>query len=412
MRLVSCLRENDWVARGDCNEEEERSFNTVARFGGDEFIVLLPELREGSDAVQVAERLVEVVRRPYQLEGREIVVSASVGVAFLGPLDSDVEHVLMNADMAMYHAKESGRNGFQLFDETFSAKLQQRRKLEVDLRRAIERGDLEMYYQPQVEAGSLQVVGFEALVRWKHPELGYLPPADFIPIAEESGLIVPLGDWVFERSCRDAVRLQKELGRPLRVGINVSSRQLRDPKFLTRVAAILERTGITPGTVEIEITEGCLMAEGVEAQNVLAELKALGVSVALDDFGTGYSSLSYLRRFTIDVIKIDRSFVRDALVHPDGAAIVEAILALAQRLRLRVVAEGVEQEDQLCFLTNLGCDEIQGYLLSKPVPYDQFLCWVRKHTPIGLIPPLPKPRLLSSYAPPPLGIPPLVSGAR
>ena len=377
-RLGRSVRGADWVGRakgsaGDPNEE------TVARFGGDEFIVVLPTLRTYEDAAGVAERILTELERPFVVGTNEVIVSASVGIATFNGDGVDVETLLKNADAAMYHAKASGRSRYEFYTDSLDASARARLAMEEDLRRVIERNQLEVHYQPKVDAATHEVLGFEALVRWRHPTRGLVPPLDFIPLAEDTGLIVPIGEWVLWTACNFARALQLRSGRDYHIAINVSSRQFRDAGFVGAVRRILTETAIDPGTVELEITEGTLM--DATAGESLGALKDIGVHVAIDDFGTGYSSLSYLRRFPIDILKIDRSFVRDVVTDADSATIASAILALAHRLRLLVVAEGVETEAQLEFLQGHGCNEIQGYFFSPPLPSDRLQVWLDlKHT--------------------------------
>ncbi len=349
--------------------------NVLARASGDEFYVVAPHVGSLDEARAMAQRIVDVAAGPISLQGYEVVITASVGLAMVDASVSNAEEAFRHADSAMHLCKQRGKNSFRLYAPAMSTERRDRLQLEDDLRRAIERDELELHYQPKVNASTQSVIGCEALLRWKHPTAGYLPPLQFIPVAEESGLIIPLGEWVLRRAFRDGVVLQRELGRPLHVAVNVSSCQFKDPRFLGKVESSMAEAGIDPATVEIEITEGTLMEDALDAASILRSLQELGVEIALDDFGTGYSSLSYLRRFAIDVLKIDRAFVRDMLEDDAGAAIVEAILALAQRLSLRVVAEGVEDAAQLARLTQLGCDEIQGYYFSKPLPLREFVAW-------------------------------------
>jgi diguanylate cyclase (GGDEF)-like protein/PAS domain S-box-containing protein len=351
-RLMSAVREGD----------------TVARLGGDEFTVLLPVISGVVDACEVAERILERLTRPLALAGHEFHLSASLGIALYPADGDDAEALLRNADTAMYWAKDQGQNRFQLFTAAMNAQIQDRVSLESDLRHALDRGEITVYYQPQVNIESGQIMGMEALVRWRHSERGILLPADFIPLAEETGLILPIGEWVLRTSCAQCKAYQ-EAGLPLvRVAVNLSSRQFQDPGLVAMVTEALKETGLDPDYLDLEITEGTAMRDVEFTVDTLRELRGMGVHVSIDDFGTGYSSLAYMSRFPVDSVKIDGSFVGDAPANPDDAAIVTAIIALARTLNLRAVAEGVETKEQLAILKERQCQEAQGYLWGKPVP--------------------------------------------
>jgi EAL domain-containing protein (putative c-di-GMP-specific phosphodiesterase class I) len=272
----------------------------------------------------------------------------------------------------MYRAKEKGRNHFQFYASNMNATTVERMALENDLRRAVERKELVLHYQPQMKCASGEIFGFEALVRWQHPELGLVPPGRFIPLAEETGLIMPIGEWVLNEACRQNKAWIDAGGKPMIVSVNLSSRQLHQEEVLKTVTDALKSSGLDPRCLALEITESCLMHDPDDAVVTLSLLHNMGITVSIDDFGTGYSSLGYLKRFPLDALKIDRSFISEVTENPEDAAIVRAILAMAHSLRLKVVAEGVETEKQLRFLRKIGCDEIQGYLLSKPLPADEF----------------------------------------
>ncbi len=365
-RLAKCIRETDCISR---NQSEETDSN-VSRFGGDEFIILLDQVADADAAGSVAQRVLDVLAPPMVLHDQEVVISASIGIA-IAPRDGEsVDGLLRRADAAMYHAKESGRNNYQLFEESLQPSSRARLALESDLRRAIERGEIQVHYQPRVDMGSGQPTGFEALARWHHAELGMIPPGEFVPIAEESGLIAALGDLVLRRACVQA-RLWAESGMGnFRVSVNLSPLQFKNQSIFETVQRILAETGLSPGFLELEITESTLIENEEMATEALRALKGIGISVSLDDFGTGYSSLSYLKRFPVDTVKIDRSFVRDIPNDADDAAIVAAIISMAQALNLQIVAEGVETEEQRAFLSDRGCNEIQGFLVSPAVPAD------------------------------------------
>jgi EAL domain-containing protein (putative c-di-GMP-specific phosphodiesterase class I) len=320
----------------------------------------------------IAKKVLAVLSSPIRLGGQELFTTASIGISIF-PLDGeDPPTLLKNADMAMYQAKEQGRNTLQFFSREMNARAEERLKLENSLRRALERNELFLHYQPQVNLQTGAAVGMEALLRWQHPELGLLSPLKFIPIAEENGLIVPIGEWVLRTACAQTKAWQEAGFGPLRVAVNLSGRQFKQPDFVERVGEILKQTGLAPSCLELELTESTIMSNGEETIRILQKLKNMGVTLAIDDFGTGYSSLSYLKHFPIDRLKIDRSFVLDIPHDPDNAAIAEAIIVLAHSLKLQVTAEGVEQSDQLEFLATRHCDELQGYYVSRPVAAQDF----------------------------------------
>jgi diguanylate cyclase (GGDEF)-like protein len=354
VRLRSCLREGD----------------TVARLGGDEFTLLLPDLGQALDAAKVANKVLEVVRMPFDIDGRELFVTCSMGISLYPDDGHDPETLVKNADAAMYRAKEQGRDHYQLYTRALNATALERLALESSLRKALAQDELLLHYQPILDVASRRVHGVEALLRWRHPELGLVSPAEFIPLAEVTGLILPMGPWVLRTACAQA-RAWQELRPGLRVAVNLSARQFQEPGLVAHVTDALADTGLDPRLVQLEITETSAMQNAQSAIQTLRELKALGVGLSIDDFGTGYSSLSYLRRFPIDTLKIDQSFIRDIGTDPDDAAIASAIIALAHTLKLEVVAEGVETPGQLDFLTRHVCDRTQGYLFSRPLPADQ-----------------------------------------
>ena len=355
---------------GERLAQHARRSDTLARFGGDEFVVLLTEV-EGPDTVAIAaQRCLDALMAPFDLEGRDIDITTSIGIS-LFPDDGDtLEALVKNADTAMYQAKESGRNQFRFFEAAMNARVTSRATLGNDLRRALERGELLLYYQPQAEIASGEIVGAEALVRWQHPKLGLVPPADFIPLAEEIGLIGRLGDWVLNEACRQAVAWQRSGLPHIPVAVNLSALQLRSADFLDSVRRALHAAGLDAHWLELELTESVLMHQTESVMQTLHGLSELGIRIAIDDFGTGYSSLAYLRRLAIDKLKIDRSFIRDLGIDPEDSLIVATIIRMAHSLRLKVIAEGVEGSEQLAALRAQGCDEIQGYHLSRPLPAD------------------------------------------
>ena len=349
-----------------------RAEDTVSRLGGDEFVVLLRHVQSEHDAVLVARKIVDVLGTPVQAQGQEVCVTSSVGVSFFPEHGGTAQALITNADAAMYHVKKSGRNGFQLFDPQMSTFFPDRLALENDLRKALERHELELFYQPKVDVLKGHTTGMEALVRWRHPVRGLIMPADFVPLAEETGLIIPLGHWVLREACRQNKAWQDRGLAPLRMAINISGAQLRHEDLADSVALALRETGLDPRYLEIEITESVVMQNASSAVVTLDRLSQMGIHLAVDDFGTGYSSLSYLKRFPLNTLKIDSSFIRDLSSDKNDAVIVRAIIALAHSLHLDVVAEGVEDDAQLGFLRSFGSDQYQGYLHSKPLPAADF----------------------------------------
>ncbi|KPW35769.1 Sensory box/GGDEF domain/EAL domain-containing protein [Pseudomonas coronafaciens pv. atropurpurea] len=350
--------------------------DTVARMGGDEFTLLLqPAItREAAlnRAIHVAERILTSLVTPFVLEGREFFVTASIGIA-LSPQDgNELSQLMKNADTAMYHAKECGKNNFQFYQADMNATALERLELESDLRHALEQQEFTLYYQPQFSGDGKRLTGAEALLRWRHPRRGLVPPNDFIPVLEELGLVVEVGDWVLAEACRQLKHWHQARVRVPKVSVNISARQFSDGQLGKRIAGILEQTGLSPACLELELTESILMREVEEAMHILDGLKNLGLSIAVDDFGTGYSSLNYLKQFPIDVLKIDRTFVDGLPSGEQDAQIARAIIAMAHSLNLSVIAEGVETHEQLEFLRQHGCDEVQGYLFGRPMPPGQF----------------------------------------
>ncbi len=349
-----------------------RASDTIARLGGDEFAIVLPEIHHVGEVAGMVRKIQQLLDLPFIVDGREIHVSVSIGIT-LYPLDEDdAEGLLKSADTAMYHAKESGRNTFRLYTPDLHDRASRRLTLESGLRRALERGEFLLHYQPIVVLRTGEIIGMEALLRWHQPEEGLITPLEFIPVAEETGLIAPIGAWVLQAACAQTRILQQMGLPPLRLAVNVSARQLRQKDFLRTVRKALEESGLAASRLDLELTESMLMRDPEDAIQCLEALKADGVSCSLDDFGTGHSSLSTLKRCPIDFLKIDRSFVRDIATDPNDAAIAKTIIAMARTLNMKVIAEGVETFEQLKFLREEGCDMAQGYYFSKPLPADEF----------------------------------------
>ena len=354
-RIQNCLRESD----------------TVARLGGDEFTLLLPEISRFEDAAQIADKIVCDLRLPVMIAGKELFVTASVGISIYPDDGEDADSLLKNADTAMYHAKKHDKNSYRFFTQDMNTALSSLMESENDLRRAWLHNEFALHYQPQLDLRTGRIVGMEALLRWRHPEKGFVSPAEFIPVAEGMGLIVPLGEWVLQTACAQNKAWQDAGFAPLRMGVNMSVRQLRQDNVVDMVKRILQETRLAAQYLDLEITESLLIEDPDRATSVLQALKSLGVQVSLDDFGTGYSSLSFLKHFHIDALKVDQTFIRDITSNPDDAAITSAVIDMGGRLKLRVIAEGVETEAQLRFLEAHGCDEMQGYFFSKPVPTEE-----------------------------------------
>ncbi len=356
-RLVGSLREGD----------------TVARLGGDEFVLILVNVASEEDASVVAQKILKLDTEPCTIDGHELFVTYSIGISFYPKDGEDAETLLKNADAALYRAKKQGGNNAQFCSAEMNAKALQRLTLENNLRNALKRQEFLLHYQARVDLHSGEITGMEALVRWQHPEQGLLiPPGQFIPVAEDSGLIVPLGAWVLHTACAQNKAWQAAGFKPVCIAVNLSARQFRQQDLVELVTRILQETGLDAAYLELELTESMIMQNVEAAIATLTRLKAIGVKFSIDDFGTGYSSLSYLKRFPIDSLKIDQSFVRDISTDPDDAAITKTIISMAHDLGLRVIAEGVETQEQETFLRLHHCDEIQGYFFSKPVPAKEF----------------------------------------
>ncbi len=356
-----------------------RNSNVIARIGGDEFVIMLRKASDQSQVAAVAQKILAAVVKPLTIHDHECRITASIGISMF-PADAlDEESLIKNADAAMYVAKEEGRNGFRFHFRNITTQSIERLTLEASLRGALERDELLLHYQPKQDLGNGGITGVEALLRWQHPDLGLLPPGRFIPLAEETGLIVPIGKWVIETACAQNVASQRQGLPALRIAVNLSPRQFADSGLLDDIEAALAKSGMAPELLELEITESMVMRNVERAMHVLKAIKGLGVMLAIDDFGTGYSSMSLLKKFPIDVLKIDRSFVRELSNSSEDQAIADAIIALGRALDLTIVAEGVETAEQEAFLRAHHCDRIQGYLISKPVPADKFAAFMANH---------------------------------
>jgi len=349
-----------------------RGGDTLARWGGDEFAFLLPNLMHPEEAAEVAESILSVLSQPFLIADKEIFVSASIGITLYPTDDQTREGLLQNAEVAMYRAKEHGESAYQFFTGDMNARAFERLAMENSLRKALERSELQLYYQPQVDLETGKISGMEALLRWQHPELGMVSPAQFIPLAEETGLIVPIGEWVLREACRQNKAWQDAGMARMRVSVNLSARQFQQQDIVEMTEAALQESGLTADCLELELTESYIMQNPEAAISTLKRLEEMGVFLSVDDFGTGYSSLSYLRRFPIDCLKIDQSFVRDIPGNSDAVAIVSAIVAMARSLMLELVAEGVETQEQLDYLKQLQCNRMQGYLFSRPISAREF----------------------------------------
>ncbi|MCE3606583.1 EAL domain-containing protein [Massilia sp. P8910] len=376
-RLRETIRPSDLVSRGD------QSHN-LARLGGDEFTILIPDLERVENALNVAHRVKEAMRRPFLIEGHEIFVTASIGISLFPEDGDDCDSLLKFADTAMYHAKNCGKNNAKLYSSSLTMQIMSHVKLEVGLRKALRNEELYLLYQPQIDVRSSEIVGVEALVRWRHPERGIISPTEFIPLAEETGLIVPIGEWVLRTACNQAKAWHKATGRSIRMAVNLSAKQFKDENLTQIVLSALHDSGLDPKMLELELTEGTLMDDAKATMATLEQLRGIGVYLSIDDFGTGYSSMNYLKRFDVRALKIDKSFICGLPQDSENAAITRAIIAMAHGLKMVVVAEGVETDEQLVLLEEYGCDLVQGFYLGHPSPHESITLMLNKASAMAL----------------------------
>lgn len=375
-RLMHNVRDDDAISRS----VNDPPVLLPSRLGGDEFTFLIKQIHDRGEAEIITRRILHALDKPYQLDKRELSITPSIGVAVFPGDGMTVSELLKNSDMAMYQAKESGRNNIKLFNAKISNQQVRMIGLERDLTKALEREELNVHYQAKIDLNSSQIVGAEALLRWQHPQRGMVSPVEFIPLAEDSGMIVPIGNWVLQQACNQIVQWQSKNITPVPIAVNVSAKQFTRSDMVSVVSDCIEAAGIGPEYIELELTESSLMKDTVLMVDNLSELQKIGIMTNLDDFGTGYSSLSYLKRFPLNTLKIDRSFVQDIETNVEDAAIVKAILAMSNSLGLKVIAEGVETESQASFLRKHGCQEAQGYLYSKPLPAHAFTDFLMQGT--------------------------------
>ena len=373
-RLVKSLRNSDYIAR----LEENESPDAAARLGGDEFVLLLQNLAHIHDAGKAASRILETISRPFELDGHEVFITASIGISLYPADGEETSDLLKSADVAMYEAKTKGRNNYQYYSKSMNTKALEHLILSSKLHKALERGEFLLYYQPKQSILENKINSLEALLRWKPPDSDFVPPSEFIPLLEETGLIIPVGEWILRTACSQNRAWQEAGYEPIVVSVNISNRQFNQKNMIEVVTQALRDANLHPEYLELEITESMIMQDPEEAIAILQEFKNMGMQISMDDFGTGYSSLNYLRFVPLNALKIDRSFVMNLATSHSNAAIIEAIIALAHSLNLKVIAEGVETEQQLAFLKSRGCDEVQGYLLSRPLPVEEISRFLTK----------------------------------
>jgi diguanylate cyclase (GGDEF)-like protein len=374
-RITECIRENDSVSRQNIFKGEDFS---LSRLGGDEFIILLSNIRAPEDAVIVAQRLMKAISQPFQLKDHEIIVTMSIGIAICPDDGLDANTIVRNADMAMYKAKSQGKNNYQFYTKSMNEIIYKRLMIENDLRRAIDNNELQLNYQPRIDGQTGVISSMEALLRWNRPGKGLVSPAEFIPVAEDTGLIIPIGEWVLKTACSQNLAWQESGLPPMTVSVNISGKQFQREDFMATILRVLEYSSLDPKYLELEVTENILMKNVNSNIDIMKQLSELGIRISIDDFGTGYSSFNYLKHFPVNVLKIDKSFIDDITNNAKDLAIVSAIILMAHSLNLTVVAEGVEEIEQLELLLDYKCDEIQGYYYSRPLPANEFVDFVKK----------------------------------
>ncbi|HMV63554.1 MAG TPA: EAL domain-containing protein [Rhodocyclaceae bacterium] len=384
--LIANLRSTDTVSRATLDESTESI--TVSRLGGDEFTVLVEDITSPAAAAQVATRILAAIAQPFEIHGERLYISTSIGVTLYPHEAEDLDGLVKQADMAMYRAKELGRNTYFFYNDELNTEMAERHALEASLRHALERREFHLHYQPKACLRSGRVTGVEALLRWTPSSGQRIGPDRFIPILEDIGLINQVGTWVLRTACAQIAAWKTAGLPPLRLAVNVSARQFRQPNLPEQIAGLLAEHGLAPADLEVELTESMLMEDSEQSRDILSRLGTMGIQLAIDDFGTGHSSLAYLKRFNVHALKIDRSFVKDTPEDPEDSAIATAIIGLSANLKIRVVAEGVETQAQADFLQQQGCDEMQGYLLSAPLPPREFAIWLRQRTAAGAVDPV------------------------
>ncbi len=378
-RLSDYLEAYSYEVNGALTKQSAMLEMTLGHFGGDEFVLLMSGIKAAEDAAIMSRKINEVISEPIEVNGNAISLTTSIGISVFPDDGKDVDTLLKQSGAALYHAKSEGRNSYKFFTASMNARAFERLSLEVNLRRAIEENQFLLFYQPKVDAMTGKILGVEALIRWKHPELGMISPAEFIPVAEQTGLIIPIGQWIFEESCR-FIKSMLDKGLPsLSIAVNISGTQFNEKNLLTTLSNTVNEAGVNPQQIELEITESLIMKDVDQAIETLHQLRDFGFSIAIDDFGTGYSSLSYLKKFPITTLKIDQSFIQEIHKDADDRAIVQAVISLAHSLRLKVVAEGIEEKEQLEVLKEQGCDIIQGYFFSRPLCGEDLIEWTTQH---------------------------------